>query len=1120
MHLYCSSGPFFRPFFRPIFLDNPGTGPIIGRGPQIRGVECDREVNVKRVSLRQRLVMTAATLAALALATSPALAQAPVGSIAGVVTDPSGALVRGATVTAISSSTGATRTGTSDDQGFFVITTLKPGEYLLKIASKGFAEFVAPQVVVEVGQTARVDASLTVQAVNESVEVTGASVAVDTSQTAVGGVVNLRQINELPLNGRNYLELARLQPGVEIQEGRSFDPTKSRYTGVSMGSRNGREARITIDGIDAVDEHVGTTTLNISQDSIQEFQVSVSSSDPSAGLSATGAINIITKRGGNDLHGSAFLFGRGSDYAARPSFAAAAPEFDRKQFGSNFGGPALKDRLFWFANVEKTKEDAAIGISTPYFPNLTSYKAPFDALSTTVRTDWRVSQKHDLFVRWSRDDNSSLGNFGGNRLPSSGNVNANTTHQVAVGLDTVVTTRLTNSFRTAVTDFKNRVVRPDTQAQSVGIPGLENVRLVTDDGGLIVGPDNITPQSTFELFGQFRDDLTYAIGRHMLRGGLDIVSYRVRVTNFVSGFPSFNVVSPASRNPADIASQPFINVSVGNKNGKRIPGTPDNAHRNTRVSGYVEDSWRVRPNLMVSYGARYEVDTHPLNNDLDKPALVAPILPNGTAATPIDRNNIAPHGGVAWDPFGDGKTSIRVGAGVYYSLRISNLVTNERASIAPFNSGNDTITLTAGSATGGPQDFNRDGTIDFDFSPALASGTRLSNAIPIILAGQAVYVAAPPSSTPTLDITRTGLVISNELQTPFSKQFNAGVQRELPFGSVIDVNFIDSRTEHEFMRDLDAANFFPGNGTPIVLGDGRAPTNTITVITSNGYSRYRALTMKVDKRMSHHYQFSVGYALSKLETTTADGLGLGGGTLVNRNVQANFGTAPLDRRHRLTLNGIVELPKGFRLSSISTVYSGVPNSILVGSVDINGDGINGDLLPGTRRGALGREIGDVGALNSAIRNYNRTLAGTLNPRGQRLPFAVELPDATGFGDSFMSTDIQLSYVLKLRGRVRLEATAQMFNAFNISNLVGPAGLPSSPFGGTLPTLSALPLGFSANSDGGLRDASGSPVLAGVSRLPNGNLITTSFGSFGAVRPSIPTGTGLPRAAQFGLRVSF
>jgi hypothetical protein len=1002
---------------------------------------------------------------------------------------------------------------------------LQPGEYVVKVRSQGFADFVIPRVIVAVGQTAQVEAQMTLEALNENVQVTGAALFVDTSQTAVGGVVNLTQITELPLNGRNYLELAQLQPGVEIQEGRAFDPTKSRYTGVSLGSRNGREARITIDGIDAVDEHVGTTTLNISQDTIQEFQISESSSDPSAGLSATGAINIITKRGSNDLHGSAFVFGRGSTYAARPSFAPTSPDYDREQFGTNFGGPAVKDRLFWFGNVEKTRENAAIGISTPYFPALTSYKAPFDLLSSTVRADWHLSPKNDLLLRWSRDGNSSLGNFGGNRLPSSSNVNTNTTHQGVAGLDTVLTSRLTNAFRLGITDFKNRVLRPDAQAQTVVIPGLEGIRIVTDDGGLISGPDSITPQSTFELFGQYRDDLTYTAGHHLVRGGMDVVHYRVTVTNFVNGFPSFNVPSPVSRNPLDIANQPFVNVTIGNKNGKRIPGTPDNSHHNTRISGYVEDTWRIQPNLMLNYGGRYEVDTHPLDNDLNKPSLAGPLLPNGTAATPINKNNIAPHAGLAWDPWNNGKTSFRVGAGIYYSLRVSNLVTNERATLAPFNSGNDTITLTAGSLSQGPQDFSRSGHVDFDFTPALLQGTTVRNAVPIVLAGQAVYVAAPPSTIPTLNITRTGTLISNDLQTPYSRQANVGFQRELPFGSVIDVNFLYSRTEHEFMRDIDAANFFPGNGPPIILGDGRPPTNAITVITSNGYSRYRALTAKLEKRMSHHYQFAVSYALSKLDTTTADGLGLGAGTLVNRNVEANFGPAPLDRRHRLTINGILELPKGFRLSTIATYYSAVPNSIIVGSADLNSQGINGALLPGTRRGSMGRDVNDVATLNGLIRAYNLKYGGTLNLRNQRLPFVVELPDGTRFGDSFMSQDFQLSYTLPLKGPIRLEATAQVFNAFNISNLVGPAGLPATPFSGTLPTIApqssgSLPSGLSMAPDGSLRDASGNRLLAGVSRLPNGNLIGTTFGSLGAVRPSIPTGTGLPRAAQFGLRVMF
>src|SRR5215510_3773500 len=451
-----------------------------------------------------RILMRIAALYCCLVVCGDVFAQQPLGNLAGVVTDPSGSVVRGATATATSLATGAIRVATTNDQGYFLLPTLQAGEYKLSVSLAGFATFLVDRVVVAVGQTTNVEARLKIASASETMQVSvaDAAVAVELQEASVGGVVNTRQIEQLPLNGRNYLELARLQPGVEIQEGRSFDPTKSRYTGISLGSRNGREARITIDGVDAVDEHVGTTTINFSQEGIQEFQISTSSSDPSAGLSATGAVNVITKRGSNRFHGGGFLFGRGANYAARPNFSTAEPEFDRKQYGFNIGGPAIKDRLFWFGNYEKTEENSAISINTQYFPNLTSFKGPFDENSSNVRTDWRVSQKHDFLFRWSRDENSNLGGFGGNRLPSSGNINTNTTHQFVAGLDSVLSTKLTNSFRLAATDFKNRVLRPPAEAQAVVVPGLETIRVVTSDNQLISGPDNITPQSTFERFYQ------------------------------------------------------------------------------------------------------------------------------------------------------------------------------------------------------------------------------------------------------------------------------------------------------------------------------------------------------------------------------------------------------------------------------------------------------------------------------------------------------------------------------------------------------------------------------------------------------------------------------------------
>jgi hypothetical protein len=879
----------------------------------------------------------------------PLFAQAPVGNISGVVKDSSGAVVVGAAATATNANTGAARSAKTDDQGFFLIPTLQPATYKLTVEYKGFQPY-ATEVPVEVGQTARLAVNLALTGDTTKIEVGANTVDIDSEHVTLGGVVTSKQIDELPLNGRNYLELAKLEPGVEISDGKAFDPTKTRYTGISIGGRLGREARLTLDGVDVVDEHVGTTTLNISQEIIQEFQVSTQNADASSGLGATGSVNIISKGGSNDFHGTGFVFARGSNYAARPGLGPAAPDFDRRQYGADGGGRLIKDKLFFFGGFENTVENSAISVSSRFFPSVTSVAAPYDQKSASTRLDWSFNQKNQLFFRWTRNQDSNFGGFGGSSLPSSGNVNADNTNQWATGLDTVFTSHLTNSFRVGVTQFHNRLQRPDSASQQLAVPGAEGFRVVVNDNSLTAGPDINTPQGTDEYFNQYRDDVTYTHGRHTMHAGGDITYRQVSVFNFAACFPSITVNPPATGSLTDLLNTTVVSATIGNCNGKRIPGTPDNSHRNTRYSWYLEDTWRVLPNLTLNVGLRYEIDSHPLNNDLNKPSILKTILPRGTDPTPIDKNNFAPHLGLAWDPRGDHKTSIRVGAGIYYAGRVSNLVTNERASIVAFNSGNDTIAL----QTGQNNTFSFSGGSSFDFNPVF-TGT-LKTALPIIAAGQAVYKAAPPASIPTVQQTLTGTIISNNLVTPYTIQTNAGAQRELPWNMVVDANFLYSRGVHDFMRDIDAANIFPGNGTKIPLGDGTLPTKQFTVITSDGFSQYRAFTVKLDKRFSNRFQSTVSYALARNKGTAPDGFGLGSIPLVNRNAQANFGPTALDRTHRLVMNGIVNLPWGFRASLISTWFSGLPQNITVGSADLNGDGVNGSLLPGTLRGSLGRDV--------------------------------------------------------------------------------------------------------------------------------------------------------------------
>src|ERR1700730_11483496 len=235
------------------------------------------------------------------------LAQTTVatGSIVGTVTDPSGAFLDGARVDITNLGTNQTISLTTNGSGSFNSGALAPGNYKVQVSAKGFSK-VSQDVVVQVGNTASVNAKLTVGQESTVVEVQGSTVAINTEQAEVQGVLTSAQIENLPVNGRNFLDLAQLEPGVQIQDGQTFDPTKAAYSSVSFGGRFGRTARIYVDGVDISDETVGTTTQDIPASAIDEFQLSQSSLDLSNDLTSSGGINVSTRSGTNQVHGEAF----------------------------------------------------------------------------------------------------------------------------------------------------------------------------------------------------------------------------------------------------------------------------------------------------------------------------------------------------------------------------------------------------------------------------------------------------------------------------------------------------------------------------------------------------------------------------------------------------------------------------------------------------------------------------------------------------------------------------------------------------------------------------------------------------------------------------------------------
>ncbi len=292
------------------------------------------------------------------------------GSIAGTVTDQTGAVLSGASVVISSSETGQTISLTTNSAGVYDSGALATGQYRVQVSTKGFST-VSLTVTVRVGNTANGNVKLPVGAEGQVVEVAASAVQVNTEQPSVQGVLTSQQIETLPLGSRNFLDLAQLEPGVQIQDGGNFDPTKNGFSSVSFGGRFGRTARIEVDGIDISDETVGTTTQNISAGAISEFQLSQSTLDLSTELTSSGAVNVVTKSGTNNFHGDAFYLFRDKSFLA--NFPGALDTYyQRNHFGGSFGGPIVKDKLFFFINGERLKQGQQVAVPPP---------PPFDSAS-------------------------------------------------------------------------------------------------------------------------------------------------------------------------------------------------------------------------------------------------------------------------------------------------------------------------------------------------------------------------------------------------------------------------------------------------------------------------------------------------------------------------------------------------------------------------------------------------------------------------------------------------------------------------------------------------------------------------------------------------------------------
>lgn len=755
------------------------------------------------------------------------------GSIVGNVTDSTGAVLPNVKVT-VTGPTGQTLHATTNGSGAYSLAALIPGVYQVRIEAKGF-KTAQLSLNIQVDNAANGSIKLEIGQESTVVEVQGSSLQVNTEQATVQGVLTASQIENLPVNGRNFLDLAQLEPGVQIQDGQNFDPTKAGYSSISFGGRFGRTARIEVDGVDVSDETVGTTTTDIPASAIQEFQISQSSLDMSSELTSSGSVNVTTKSGTNAFHGEAFGQFRDSSFSSQlPTPTGFSAPFQRSQYGGDFGGPVMKDKLFFFLDGERTIQhtQVPVPVSAPFESYSGTFADPFHEGNLLARLDYQLTKSARIFGRFSYFKNDLGATFGyGFSLYD----NVDVTRNEMVGVD-FNTGSFSHSIRFSYLKFQNQIVDATTGNSALPFYDLHAELFA---GNLVAGPNLLAPQSTPQSDHQFKYDGSKIIGEHAIRFG---VAYNhLRGGGFASFFRNGPQIGTAvlpsevtaaatgpfpggSGNPynypADFATltnelgYSFTDPSLGFPAGGL---GPDN-----RVLLYLGDTWKIKGNFSLTYGLRYDRDTGRTDSQFPAIPQLSALIPGLGDAVRQPNTNFAPQIGFAWDPIKSGKTSIRGGIGLFFENAIWNNVLFD----GPPREQTGAFLQFFGpcSAPGQPfplpipgGDLNTTGSASATAicGPAGASTYPLiGNAVQPLIALQQAFAAATPFDLQAPNPAYVGQYLTDctggtncsfssggdmynpNYRSPRSIQMNIGVQRELHKGMVLSVDFIRNVQTH------------------------------------------------------------------------------------------------------------------------------------------------------------------------------------------------------------------------------------------------------------------------------------------------------------------------------------
>jgi hypothetical protein len=930
---------------------------------------------------------------------SSVFAQQSSGNITGRVVDAQGSGIAGATVTATNPETGFVRTEASDNAGTYRLAALPVAAYEVRVETPGFATMLQKDVEVNVAQTLKIDFKLRIANLAQEVEVTGTLPLVDATNSSVGQVVDPRRMQDLPINGRQFANLAATLPGVGL--GFHSDPSKGTNYAPLVNGGAGRNINYQIDGGDNNDDTVGGLLQQFPLEAIEEFRFETQRFKAEDGRSNGGVMNVVTKSGTNRFEGSLFELFRDKAMNAltenemlagvKAGTEPAKGDYRRNQFGGSFGGPLMLDRVHFFFALERTQQDTTQTVNTlgllPAEDGV--YVTPFRDNLATVKVSATVNPRQYVSVRYGRNTNSYVFGAAPTTTPDNWGDARNGFNSFNVNHNWVLGGAKLNEVVFQYSNFDNVIAGRTTAPNFVFLNGVQT------------GSNLATPQSTEQVKYQIRDDFSWLVAGHggvghTFKAGVNFINEPTLFADVAGGkgVTQYSLLGNSVSSPVQTV------IKIGGDAAVNIP---------TKQYGfYLQDDWRAGARLTINAGVRYDLVTglnidQSLNPNFVKIQAAAKAgalngivgLENFGLDPQSDRNNIQPRIGGVYDVYGNGKDIVRAGWGIYNDFGYTN--SNVLVPALDASGGGYGAVFQATSPAGL---MNPDGTV-------YQAGQPLSN------------LNSQNQVAPGLPL--LGIWADPRLEQPYQLQSNVGWSHEIRSNTVISVDYVNS-----LGRDL---NYKP-RVNQWVPGAGKAPRRVSMLLSSNlspntssnrpalsrGSSEYNALIFSARRRFAKGFDFSTSYMLSKAVST----IGNASDELNTGNIQdpnnpfdnpAQLGpNVTTDARHRINLSAVVQLPYGVQVAPFLLYRSALPIYLFDGR-DINKDGDTLDIPA------------DAYAVTST------------DPATGKSTFKIIGSCETvncGRGWAQSQLNLRISKVFAI-GRAKVEAIGEVFNLFNAIN---------------------------------------------------------------------------------------